>query len=296
MKGFIILNREILDWEWYDNINVKSLFIHCLLKANFKQKSWRGIKIKRGSFVTSVAKLSAELEQTPQQTRTALKNLQTTNEITIKTTNRNSMITIVSYDKYQSIQQTDNKQITNKQQTDNKQITTTNNDNNNNNDNKETILNKMSAKKELVNRVNKNFLLSDLKKSDVSLKYLSLIKNHSKEDIKIALMFQNLFLENIKSVGGVTKKVENAKSYIWVDPIRKLIKIDKIKKNQFREVYDYLKISEFWKPNILSTAKLREKFNELLLNSKKEKNKKHGKSKGTTKATAAGIKNIINDY
>jgi len=37
----------MLDWEWYDDINTKVLFIHLLIKANWKEKKWRGIKIKR---------------------------------------------------------------------------------------------------------------------------------------------------------------------------------------------------------------------------------------------------------
>ncbi len=28
--GFIKLHRKIIDWEWYDDINTKTLFIHIL--------------------------------------------------------------------------------------------------------------------------------------------------------------------------------------------------------------------------------------------------------------------------
>lgn len=147
-----------------------------------------------------------------------------------------------------------------------------------------------------INNKTKKILLSDLKKSDVKINYLSLIKEHSEPQIKIALMFQELFLKNIISVGGSISKIKKAKSYVWVDPIRKLVNLDKITAEQFRTVYDFLEKNDFWKPNILSTSKLREKFNELLLNANKEKNKKDGKSTGTTKATAEGIKNIINEY
>ena len=34
----------MLDWEWYDDINTKVLFIHLLIKSNWKEKKWRGIK------------------------------------------------------------------------------------------------------------------------------------------------------------------------------------------------------------------------------------------------------------
>ena len=36
--GWICLSRKLLDWEWYQNNNVKAVFIHCLLKANYEEK------------------------------------------------------------------------------------------------------------------------------------------------------------------------------------------------------------------------------------------------------------------
>jgi len=141
MEGFISINRQILSWEWYTDNNVKSLFIHCLLKANFKDKNWRGQLIKRGSLITSISHLSIELGLSIQQIRSGLDKLKSTNEITIKSTNKNTLITIVKYDEYQNYKQSNNKQNNNqttfKEQTDNNQITTTNNDNKGNNDNNE---------------------------------------------------------------------------------------------------------------------------------------------------------------
>jgi hypothetical protein len=61
MNGFIKLHRQLLDWEWYSDNNTFRVFIHCLLKANYKDKNWKGIQIKRGQFVTSTSKLSTEL-------------------------------------------------------------------------------------------------------------------------------------------------------------------------------------------------------------------------------------------
>ena len=135
-KGWVKLFRAIKDWEWYDDANVFRVFIHCILSANIEDKSWRNIVIKRGDFLTSVEKISKELKLTIQQTRTALKKLKSTDCVTIKTTSRYTMITIVAFDKYQALNKPNNKQITNKisnnnkrvtnkQQTNNKQITTT---------------------------------------------------------------------------------------------------------------------------------------------------------------------------
>jgi len=132
MSGFITLHRKLLDWEWYSDINTKTLFIHCLLKANWEDKNWRGIDIKRGSFVTSYDALSKETKLTIQQIRTSIFKLTKTQEINIQTTNKFTLLSVVKYEDYQSLEiKSTHKQQTNNKQT-NKQVTTTNNINNNN--------------------------------------------------------------------------------------------------------------------------------------------------------------------
>lgn len=123
MIGYISLHRKLLDWEWYNDNNTKVLFIHCLLKANWEDKNWQGILIKRGSFITSIETLSNELNLTFQNIRTSLSKLEKTNEIVKISTNKNTLLTIVKYDEYQNIEV----KVTNEQQTTNKQLTTTNN-------------------------------------------------------------------------------------------------------------------------------------------------------------------------
>lgn len=144
-QGYIRLHRSLLDWEWYKNIPVRILFEHCLLKANFQDRKWQGIEIKRGSFLTSLEKLAIETGLTVQQVRTAIKKLKTTGELTCETTSQHSIITINCYDVYQAEQQTNNKQITSNQQTNNKQITTNNNEKNDKNDKNEEEEEKKAA-------------------------------------------------------------------------------------------------------------------------------------------------------
>lgn len=129
-EGFITIERSILYWEWYDNIPAKVLFLHCLLKANHKPNNWRGIDIKRGQFITSIQKLSDETGLTTKQVRTALKNLEKTNELGKQTTSANTLISITNYDLYQS----KGKQKANEGQGEGKQRATNNNDNNENNE------------------------------------------------------------------------------------------------------------------------------------------------------------------
>jgi hypothetical protein len=100
------------------------LFIHCLIKANFKDGSFQGIECKKGSFITSLKHLSDETNISIQTIRTCLKKLQLTKEINVKSTNKLTQITICNYDSYQQETDETNKQLTNKQQTTNKQLTT----------------------------------------------------------------------------------------------------------------------------------------------------------------------------
>lgn len=120
-NGWIKIHYNLLNWEWYDDINTKTLFLHLLLMANWKDKKWHGILIKRGSFITSLGKLANQTGLSVQNVRTSLNKLKSTHEITSKTTNKYTYITINNFNDYQ---ETTNK-LTNNQQTTNKQLTTT---------------------------------------------------------------------------------------------------------------------------------------------------------------------------
>lgn len=115
--GFIKLNRSMLQWEWYQDSVTKIVFLHCLLTANWEDRSWRGITIKRGQLLTSQKSLAKQLGLTRQPIRRALLNLQKTNELTIKATSKYTIITVVNYDKYQQDNQQNNQQKTNEQPT-----------------------------------------------------------------------------------------------------------------------------------------------------------------------------------
>lgn len=133
MSGWIKLHRSLLDWEWYRDIPVRIIFEHLLLTANFEDRNWKGQIISRGTLITSLSTLASETGLTNQQTRTALNKLKSTNNITIKATNKYQAVTIVNYGVYQDCEtettRTVTSEITNEQQTinthSNKPITTT---------------------------------------------------------------------------------------------------------------------------------------------------------------------------
>ena len=136
--GYVPLYRKIKEWEWYTEANTMRLFIHCLVSANHKKNKWRGVTVEKGSFITSVANLANDLNLSNQNIRTALNNLKSTNEITINSTNKYTMINVVNWSLYALGDDEANKQtnkqnnipLTNNQQTTNKQLTTNNNEKN----------------------------------------------------------------------------------------------------------------------------------------------------------------------
>lgn len=103
MHGYIKIDRKMLDWEWYKNEHTKNVFLHCLLKANWKDGKFQGKIIPRGAFITSVKKLSLELDLTEDEVKTALKHLIKTGELTKQTTNKYTVITVSNYDLYQEV-------------------------------------------------------------------------------------------------------------------------------------------------------------------------------------------------
>ncbi|WP_396636313.1 hypothetical protein [Maribacter sp. R77961] len=129
MKGFVIIHREILDWEWYQHPTVSRLFIHLILRVNYNDKSWQGVPVKKGQLITSTKHLALELNLSIQQVRTAIKKLVTSGYITTRTTNQYTMVTIVNYTDRQTEYKTVNKQttfqITKKEHSTNKRVTTT---------------------------------------------------------------------------------------------------------------------------------------------------------------------------
>ena len=122
---FIKIDRNILQWRWYHDLNTKSLFLHLLLKANIRDCDFEKITVHRGQLVTSLKSLSKELGVSVMSVRTSLSHLESTREITSKTYSKYRLITIENYNAYQDNQQ-GNQQASNKQVTSNQQASNNN--------------------------------------------------------------------------------------------------------------------------------------------------------------------------
>lgn len=147
MNGWIKLHRKITEWEWYTDRNTLAVFLHLLIMANIEDKKYRGYDVKRGECIIGRKSLAEDLNMSEQNVRTAINHLLLTNEITIKTTNQFTIVTICNYNSYQVVEiptdqrtnQQPNQQPTNDQPTGNQRVTTPKEYNNLNNGIKEEV-------------------------------------------------------------------------------------------------------------------------------------------------------------
>ena len=136
-KGYVRVHRKILD----NPIVMKdcehlSIFIYLLLKAthtsieqNFKGKA---ISLTKGQLITGREIISKELKVNSSKVQRVLSFFEKNKIIEQQTSNKNRLITIKNWDKYQFSEQ----QLNNKRTTTEQQLNTYNNYNNANNDNK----------------------------------------------------------------------------------------------------------------------------------------------------------------
>lgn len=168
-KGFILLSRNILDSDVFASQKLLKIWVWCLCKANFKDKTiplkvGKGetiLNVKRGSFVFGRHKAEEELFIDGSTIYKSIKKLEEMQMIKINSNNQYSIITINKYDTYQ-----DNKsyKVTTKEQPKNNQVTpkeqpsnTTNTLNTLNNDNTIEPINWQSLLDFLNKAVNKKY-------------------------------------------------------------------------------------------------------------------------------------------
>jgi len=124
MEGWIKIHRKLLDWEWWDSSDTLKVFLYLLLTGNLTDKLWHGVSLKRGQLVTSYSTVSQQTKIPYQTVRTIFERLKSTGEITVKTTNKYSIVTINNFNQYQPINRQAHSQSTGNQQATNRQLTT----------------------------------------------------------------------------------------------------------------------------------------------------------------------------
>ena len=104
-RGYIRLWRKSLDAGWIKNHKLWAFWSYCLLKASYREyDAIVGLQIVHllpGQFIFGRKKASEETGLTEREVRTIVEFLKKAGNLTIKTTNRFSIITIINWTSYQ---------------------------------------------------------------------------------------------------------------------------------------------------------------------------------------------------
>ena len=229
MGGWIKVHRSILNWEWYDDSNTVRVFLHLLLNAAHKPTRFRGETLKPGQLVTSRAKIAKATRLSDRAVRTALTRLKTTNEVTSQTTNRNTIITIINWHRYQLIDQPNDQQTTSK---------------------RPTI-------KQEEEEVKKKDIYPPLSPQGGEPLKTAKEKIYDPAHIELAEDFWEIVSEKYPYY-------KRPNQNRLVDPIRKLVEVDGYTIGQVEDLADWALKDEFWEKQIRSTANLRKHFIKML--------------------------------
>jgi len=138
MSGWIKLYRSTRSKGWYQKSEFVHLWVHLLMKANHQDAEFwfngKNIMVKRGSFVTGRKTLSSETGISESKVERILKCFENEQQIEQQTNNRNRLISIVCFDKYQKGEQQIEQQLNNKRTTSEQPVNTNKNEKNYKND------------------------------------------------------------------------------------------------------------------------------------------------------------------
>lgn len=99
--GFIVIQRKITEWRYWQCDSALAIWMHILVNANWKDGYFKGEPIPRGSFATSIRNLADELELSEKTVRKWLKRFEEDGQIEVRGTNRFTVIKVINYAKYQ---------------------------------------------------------------------------------------------------------------------------------------------------------------------------------------------------
>lgn len=163
-QGFISLHRKLMDNPIWSDPHYLKLWMYCLFTASHKEHEQlvgnQLVKLQRGQFVKGRFSLSEEMNKgmKPKQKLNDktwwryLENLEKWGMLTIKSTNKYSVVTIDKYDLYQDVFNKSDQQKSNSCPSNDQQMSTNNNGNKGNKENIYTIFEHWKEKKIVVHK------------------------------------------------------------------------------------------------------------------------------------------------
>jgi DNA-binding transcriptional regulator YhcF (GntR family) len=99
--GFIKLSRRLLEWEWIDDPSMVTVWVHCLLAANWKDYRYHGQVIPRGSFITSYKAFADRCGLSVSTIRRCFDKLENSKQIDRQVTHHGTLVKVRNYAVFQ---------------------------------------------------------------------------------------------------------------------------------------------------------------------------------------------------
>lgn len=243
MQGWIMLHRKVKEHWLFTEKRTFTKFeawIDLLLEVNHKDNKFmlgsELVEVKRGQTITSVRQLCERWNWSNTKVTKFLKMLESDEMLAVKSDTKKTVITIANYDVYQvkDIEKTTEKRQLSDTETSQKH--TNNNDNNDNNEKKE------SSRQKFI---------------------------YEPSDMELAELLFNYIQDN----GDKAYHLKNSEIESWANTIRLMRTRDKRTHEGIKYLIDWTQKDEFWRTVILSPSKLREKFDQLVIKVKQQKEK-----------------------
>lgn len=221
----------------------------CLNSTNYGECFFEGVKIMPGEFVTGRESGAKKCRMRPSTFWEKLLKLQQMGNISLKSNNKFTIVSICNWptyngDEYEIRQQPDNGPTTARQQPDNGPTQEKKN------------IEELEEKEELEHNTSRTTTRRTL--------------HFSEDDMATAQWMFAKIVENDPAA-------KPPKYETWANEIRKMREIDSRPDSTIRQVFSWASADHFWRANILSPTKLREKFTTLLL--QKDRPNGNGKHK-----------------
>ena len=247
MQGWIKLHRCLLDKAIWQGCSPeqKTILITLLMMANHKEKEWlwngKEFKARPGQFVTSLESIATKAGRgiSIKNVRSAIDKFQKLGFLANESAKTGRLITIVKWEDYQHDENLVAKEPADRWQTGGKQVATNKNDKNDKN---------------------------DKKKRSSSENYFS--------DDALEMKMTNYMIKMVKeSYPGAVVPNTPAKKNNWCITFDRMMRIDGRTKDEIGKVMKWVYQDDFWSTNIRSPEKLREKWDTVYLQMKRDSKK-----------------------
>jgi hypothetical protein len=286
-EGYIALWRKSLNSRIFQNDGLWKVWTWCLLKASYK-KRWTSLKTGRGAveieilpgqFVFGRLSAAKELLMNPSTVWKRILKLKSFKTIKIKSNKQYSIISIIKWDVYQLENSKGDNQVTGKNGDKNAanpyQVDTSGS----NPKHSVFVPSKVTGKSsgedvENIDKTNKSFLKSN-SESNMQVTCKEHASNTNNKGNKVNKVNKKAFLSDsieyrlanylLKFILNRNPNHKRPNLQTWAKYIDLMLRVDNKKSDDIKAVIRWCQNDTFWQNNILSTRKLKEKFDQLFL-------------------------------